>query len=544
MSEPRAAKPRAWYRSLYWRIALGLVTVLVVMLASQGMLFVYFIYPQAGSLQSRTPAQLATLVATELSETLARDPDTDIEAFIHEYDGALQPVVVAMKDGRTAATHLRLVPPAMLAMLSRQAARGVLPQPFAPGNGPRGPRFRRQRPAPGDIPEPPSEPPSQPPLGLPAGPPGGEPGTPDDVDAGPPRPRMPGGRGPIGLRRAGEFQPVIVQGDTIGIVAVVPMRPPFSLVLQEVAPTMALAGLAVLVLGGVVMAVVVFGPARRRLRHLQAATEQIGRGDFSVRAPAGGGDEVAELAGSFNRMADELASRAAALDASDQTRRQLLADVSHELMTPLTAMRGYIETLAMPELSLDAPTRERYLGIVDDETRRMEHTVGDLLDLARLEGGSPIDRVRDIEIRQVFDRVAMRHERELTARRITLEREAAGDASVLRADPDRLEQVLQNLAGNALRFTPDGGRITLHAAAQGESIVLTVRDNGPGIPVAHLPLVFDRFYKVDAARRATGGSGLGLSIVKAIVERHGGRITARNDGGAVFEISLPRSGGL
>ena len=547
MSEPQAAKPRAWYRSLYWRIALGIVTVLVAMLASQGVLFVYFVYPQAGSLQSRAPAQLATLVATELSAALARNPAADIEALIHEYDGALQPVVVAMKDGRTAATHRRLVPPAMLAMLRRRAARGVLPQPFPPGNGPRGPGFRRQHPAQGpsrgDAPEPPSEDPSDLPDGPLSGEPG-EPGMPDDLDSGPPRPRMPGGRGPIGVRRAGEFQPVIVQGATVGIVAVVPMRPPFSLILQEVAPTMALAGLAVLVLGGVVMAVVVFGPARRRLRHLQEATEQIGRGDFSVRAPEGGGDEVAELAGAFNQMADELASRAAALDASDQTRRQLLADVSHELMTPLTAMRGSLETLAMPELSLDAPTRERYLGIVDDETRRMEHTVGDLLDLARLEGGSPIDRVRDVEVSQLFDRVAQRSERELAARRITLKHEIGADASVLRADPDRLEQVLQNLTGNALRFTPDGGRITLLAAAQGESIVLTVRDNGPGIPAAHLPLVFDRFYKVDAARRATGGSGLGLSIVKAIVERHGGRITARNDGGAVFEISLPRSGGL
>jgi len=106
-------------------------------------------------------------------------------------------------------------------------------------------------------------------------------------------------------------------------------------------------------------------------------------------------------------------------------------------------------------------------------------------------------------------------------------------------DRDRLEQVLQNLAANALRHTPDGGTITLSSAATANGIAVTVRDTGSGIPPEHLPLIFDRFYKADASRKAAGGSGLGLSIVKTIVERHGGTITARNDGGAVFEITLP-----
>jgi signal transduction histidine kinase len=112
-------------------------------------------------------------------------------------------------------------------------------------------------------------------------------------------------------------------------------------------------------------------------------------------------------------------------------------------------------------------------------------------------------------------------------------------AEQVTGDRDRLEQALQNLAANALRHTPDGGEITVSSAATADGILLTVRDTGPGIPPDHLPLIFDRFYKVDAARKAAGGSGLGLSIVKTIVERHGGTITARNDGGAVLEITLP-----
>jgi signal transduction histidine kinase len=240
-------------------------------------------------------------------------------------------------------------------------------------------------------------------------------------------------------------------------------------------------------------------------------------------------------------MAADLAHRTRALEAADAARRQLLADVSHELMTPLTAMRGYLETLSMSELELDPATRERYVQIVSEETHRLERIVGDLLDLARLEGGGGTMRRDRVEIKALFDRVAARHERELRERGIRLEHTVDAGAEIVSGDSDRLEQVLQNLAANALRHTPDGGQITLTSTSTSDGIRLTVRDTGPGIPADHLPLIFDRFYKVDAARKAAGGSGLGLSIVKTIVERHGGSVTARNDGGAVFEIVLPRA---
>jgi len=274
---------------------------------------------------------------------------------------------------------------------------------------------------------------------------------------------------------------------------------------------------------------------------VQAATVRLGAGDFNARAPEQGGDEVTAVARSFNRMADELSSRTRALEAADSTRRQLLADVSHELMTPLTAMRGYLETLGMSELEIDATTRERYLQIVSEETLRLERIVGDLLDLARLEGGGGSMRQERVDVAAVFDRVAARHERELRQRNVRLEFQVGSGAEQVIGDADRLEQALQNLAANALRHTPDGGQITLTSRSDTDAVRLTVHDSGPGIPQEHLPLIFERFYKADAARKAAGGSGLGLSIVKAIVERHGGTITARNDGGAVFEIVLPRT---
>jgi signal transduction histidine kinase len=208
-------------------------------------------------------------------------------------------------------------------------------------------------------------------------------------------------------------------------------------------------------------------------------------------------------------------------------------------MTPLTAIRGYIETLSMPDLALDPPPRQRYVNIVMEETQRLERIIGDLLDLARLEAGGTVLQRSPVETRVLFDRVATRHERELEERHITLHTEVGEHAGVVHGDADRLEQVLQNLAANALRHTPEGGRISLSATRVADGVRITVRDNGPGIPPEHLPLIFDRFYKGDASRRSTGGSGLGLSIVKTIVERHGGTITARHDNGAVFEITIP-----
>ena len=325
----------------------------------------------------------------------------------------------------------------------------------------------------------------------------------------------------------------------IARVIVLPGGPSFWRILTRLGPTMAPVAAGVLGVGMIVIAFVVFGPARRRLLAVQDATERLGAGDLDARAPDNGGDEVAAVARSFNKMAVELASRARALDASDNARRQLLADVSHELMTPLTAMRGYIETLGMSELKLDPPTRERYLRIVTDETHRLESIIGDLLDLARLGGGGTSMRRERVDVKAIFTRVAARHERELQERGVRLVQRVEPGAEVVVGDPDRLEQALQNLAANALRHTPEGGEIVLSSSVVPGGSMLSVRDTGPGIPEEHLPLIFERFYKVDAARKAAGGSGLGLSIVKAIVERHGGRISARNDNGAVFEIVLP-----
>ena len=479
-----------WYRSLYWRIAVGLVLFLALMLAAQGALFIYTSDRIAGSMPATSPRRLAVLVASDLTAALDTDPAMDIQDYVRDqYSRVFQPFIVLMRDGREVSNHPAFIPDEVRNALRREVSRGELPA--------RGRVFVPRR-------------------------------TDDD--------RFRGGPPPFQL---GEFAAVFMDGEPVGTVAVLLGRPPMVMVVRELAPTMALVGGSVLIVGSALIAVFVFGPARRRMKQLQEATIRFGAGDLTARAPDRGGDEVAALARSFNEMGDELASRAQALDASDKARRQLLADVSHELMTPLTAMRGYIETLTMNELKLDAATRDRYLHIIDEETHRLERIIGDLLDLARLEGGGGTLRREDVSVQALFERVHSRHERELTARNVALAANIAKGAETVPGDPDRLEQALQNLAANALRHTPDGGEIVMSADVVADALRIRVRDSGAGIPPEHLPLIFDRFYKVDASRKAAGGSGLGLSIVRAIVERHGGTISAHNEGGAVFDILLP-----
>jgi len=342
------------------------------------------------------------------------------------------------------------------------------------------------------------------------------------------------------------FAPVVVSGATVAMVGVTSEPPPLSAAVRDLGPALGIVAVALLVAGTSVAALLIFRPTRRRLQSLQQTAQAIGAGQTGARAIESGGDEVAMLAHAFNEMAGGLEERTQALVAVNESRRQLLADVSHELMTPLAAIRGYVETMTMADLKLDEPTRQRYLGIVADETGRLEHIIGDLLDLARVEGGGAAWKRDAVSVSGLFERVLHRHDPLLRTKHIDLETNVGAGVTTVTGDPNRLEQALQNLAANAVRHTPEGGRVSLHAERVDGGVQLAVEDSGSGIPPEHLPRIFDRFYKVDESRTGTAvpsGSGLGLSIVQAIVRRHGGQITAGNaeSGGARFEIFLPDS---
>lgn len=321
-----------------------------------------------------------------------------------------------------------------------------------------------------------------------------------------------------------------VHGKIVGAVAVVP-----ETWVEQLGSTMVVMGVCLLGAGTAVASLFIFGPAHRRLKELETTVVQLGAGHLTARARDDGGDEVAALARAFNRMADDLA-------ASDRTRRLLLADVSHELMTPLTAVRGYQEKLSTDPAIRESDERQRYVTIIGDETRRVEHIVGDLLDLARLESGGDSLDVQDVSVEGLFGRVAARHAPHAADKQVVFSTSIEPGAELVYGDGFRLEQALQNLAANALRHTPPGGHIELRADLSDNGPVLSIRDTGEGIPAQHLPFVFDRFYKIDSSRPGhAGGSGLGLSIVKAIIERHGGIVTVSSElhAGSVFTIRLP-----
>ena len=491
-----------WYRSLYWRIAFGFVALLAAILVVQVAVFVWLTVVVGRS--SLGPVQLATEVATELGSAMEAKADLAIDEHIRRRFGHIyQPFLVLMDDGRTASNQPDGLPPgfgrtATIARNRRQDIEG-------PGEPDRGP-----------------PPPPRPPEGA----------------------RSAGGGRSGPPRRLAEVAPIVVYGREVGIVAVPGNPPPASIVMRQLGPTLAWVAAALLVAGSAIMALVIFRPAHKRLRTLEQAAAALGEGRPDVRAVETGGDEVTALARTFNRMADDLGARAAALAESDRARRQLLADVSHELMTPLAAIRGYTETLAMPELTLDAETRNRYLSIIGDETQKLEAMIGDLLDLARLEGGGGALAHDRVPIIDLFSRVTDRHGPVIRDRHLSVDVSVRPETLTVTGDAQRLEQALQNLGANAIRHTPQGGKLELAATAVENGVRLTVRDTGPGIPPEHIERVFDRFYKVDSSRAPTAtpsGSGLGLSIVRAIVERHGGTVTASNapGGGAVFEILLP-----
>ena len=548
-----------WYRSLYWRIAVAFISCLALLLMVQGILFVWMMTRAGSTVPNQPPERFAQTIAIDVSQALERDPALDIERYVRqEYATDSQPFVVVLADGRVLEIgarfpdslkteararleSLKLIDPARLAR-GGPFGRGGGPSRFGergpgPDGGRGGPMFEPNGPRPPDMRFGPRENRPPPPDGAPP-PPGDRPPAPG---SGRPDERRPGGgRGMMPPFEAGRPWPIVANSRLAGLV-VVPPQPPFTFLLTRYAPTLLSVAAATLVVGGVLAALVIFGPTRRRLKAVEDAARRLGAGDLTARAPASGDDEVAAVASAFNAMAQDLAARTDALMTADRLRRQLLADVSHELNTPVTAMRGYIETLSMPELHLDQATRARYLSIVGDETARLERMIGDLLDLARLEGGGGTLQIEQVPVADLFSRVVARHERSAEAAGVAIDVAIEPGADTVAGDRTRLEQALQNLAANALRHAPAGSVVSLRARNDGATIALLVSDEGPGIPAEHLARVFDRFYKVDESRVAqlgAAGSGLGLSIVKAIIERHGARITVDSrPGRTVFEIN-------
>ncbi|GAB4401143.1 MAG: ATP-binding protein [Anaerolineales bacterium] len=294
--------------------------------------------------------------------------------------------------------------------------------------------------------------------------------------------------------------------------------------------------LAYAVTASVIAALLVSWFLSRRIvapvQNLADASLNIANGNYSERVQVSGSDEIAKLAERFNQMASQL-------EQVETMRRQLIGDVTHELRTPLTSIKGYMEGLVDGVLPSNAETFNQ----IHREADRLSRLVDDLQELSRVESKAYSLDIRSVSVSSLVQTILKRLSPQATPKRITLRSSLPANLEPVLADEDRITQVLVNLVANAIQYTPEGGEVLVSALQRGNEIHISVKDTGIGIPQEHLANIFTRFYRVDKSRsrNAGGGSGIGLTIARHIVEAHGGRIWVESKGegqGSTFTFSL------
>ena len=269
------------------------------------------------------------------------------------------------------------------------------------------------------------------------------------------------------------------------------------------------------------------------LRAMMDASQRIAAGDYDERVEAHGQDELAQLATRFNQMAEKLGE-------VEAMRRRLIGDVSHELRTPLTAIKGSMEGLMDGVLPAAAETFQE----IHAEADRLNRLVDDLQELSRVEAHAYQLDLRALDLASLVKAVSKLLSPQFESKRIALDFKLAPYLPPILADEDRAVQILTNLIGNALQYTPENGAVTVSATRANGEVQIAVHDTGVGIPPEHLEHIFDRFYRVDKSRsrRVGGGSGIGLTIARALVEAQGGQIWVESEGdgkGSTFTFTLP-----
>lgn len=283
------------------------------------------------------------------------------------------------------------------------------------------------------------------------------------------------------------------------------------------------------VAAGVVLSVVLTRGVTDPLRAMMRMAERIARGDYGARVDARTHDELAGLGRSLNQMAESLA-------ALERLRKDLVANVAHELRTPLATLRGYLEAVRDGV----APASAETIGGLHDEVMRLVRLVDALHELTRLDAELPRLRRQPVDLREIVDRLVALRGGEFAARQIALSVSVPPDLRVP-GDPDLLLQAAGNLLDNALKYTPPAGRVTVRAAREAGLVRLIVANSGEGIAAEDLPVIFERFYRGEKSRsRASGGAGIGLAIVREVARAHGGQTGASSrDGTTTVWMALP-----
>lgn len=270
------------------------------------------------------------------------------------------------------------------------------------------------------------------------------------------------------------------------------------------------------------------------LREASRVASRIAEGDFEQRVKVKSEDEFGKLGKAINNMIQRLAD-------SEKMRRDFIANVSHELRSPLTSVQGFVNAL-LEEKDKDLEERQKYLTIVQKETDRLNKLINDLLEISKFESQGVNFNMNEFPLEVVLNRATTSLKPQLDAKKLTVKIALSEDMPLCYGDEDRIEQVIHNLLSNALQYSPEGSKILITSQILPDEIHVEISDNGPGIPAEDLPLVWERFYRVDKDRsRQKGGTGLGLAIVQEIIKKHGGRVTAESEPGegTVFGFTLP-----
>ncbi|UNC92672.1 sensor histidine kinase [Candidatus Contubernalis alkaliaceticus] len=333
---------------------------------------------------------------------------------------------------------------------------------------------------------------------------------------------------------AGGF-PIQVAGIRVGTLFLNPAAPQGTLSLEEEfsrSVTGAILGGGVIAVG--LAAVISLFFTRKivsPLYRLNAGVKEFARGNYKTRVIVDSQDEIGKLGEAFNFMADSV-------EKSEELKRNMTADVAHELRTPLSILRGNLESLQAGVIEPDP----QVISSLHDEIIRISMLVNDLQDISLAEAGKLNLNLLKTDVEDLFNKVFQTFQYEIFLKRIKFEKNVFQEHLILKIDRDKIMQVLINLLGNALRYTPKGGKIVLGAEIKGAHVVINVSDSGPGINSEDLPYIFERFYRSRKEYpKKDGGSGLGLAIARSFIEAHGGYIWVKNNTqrGSTFSFSLP-----
>jgi len=282
----------------------------------------------------------------------------------------------------------------------------------------------------------------------------------------------------------------------------------------------------------------------RPLNELNAATERIAQGDLAFNIHYNNNDELGIFAKSFESMRLQLMDSLEKQKVAENTRKEMIASISHDLRTPIASIKGYVEGLS-DGVAEDKETVQRYLRVIRDKTEQLNRQIEDLFEFSQFDVGQLRLRMESVDSRDVLEKILQAFELHNQPEGPTLTIERPLSSVRISVDAQRIEQVMMNLLSNAFRYVPKNGSVRVRTLTDDAYITFAVEDNGPGIAHEDLGRIFDIFYRGEKSRsRGLGGTGLGLAICKHIVEAHGGKIWVESTEGmgSIFRFSIPVSG--